>query len=424
MRRFLTSSIKRVWTTKTGNGFWALTDQGIVSLGTFLTNVEMARSLPPAEYGIFALICGVFNFLNSLHSALIVVPMTTRGSWMETPQIQRVVTGSMALTVLLFLPQGLVVVAATWAVGRPQLAPWALVALILWQFQETVRRAFMARLRHREAALGDILSYLGQAGAVWICTTHWSLSVGKALILMAATSGIAGLAQMAQHGLARVAAAEIREQGRLFWQLGRWVLMTNFTGLFLSQAYPWSLATCYGPAASGQFQAAANILGISHPVAFGIGSLIYPVVARAKSEQGERAAAKVGVTYGIQGGMLLLPFYLALLIWPQAVLQLFYGAASPYVELTDILRLLVVCYLIGYLANLLVIILNSLERTRVAFFSQLASALTTMIVGLPLTVWGGVIGAAAGGSLTALARLMASGFFLKQTTTTSGSNIQ
>jgi O-antigen/teichoic acid export membrane protein len=286
--------------------------------------------------------------------------------------------------------------------------------LIFWQFQETMRRAFMARLRHREAAWGDIISYLGQALLVWINVSYWNLTVEGALIIMAVTSGAAGLVQMVQHGLRRMRFTEIQHQAVVFWGLGRWILMTNFVGLFLSQAYPWALAFFYGAAVSAEFQAVSNILGISHPVIFGIGSLIYPAVARARGEYGEREATKIGLRYGIRGGMLLLPFYLILVIWPQSVLGLFYGSSSPYLDLAGVLRLFVLCYLIGYLANFMVVILNSLERTRVAFLSQLASAMTTMIIGLPLVMWGGVAGATAAAGLTSLTRLMAGGFFLSR----------
>jgi O-antigen/teichoic acid export membrane protein len=394
--------------------FWALVDQGAVSLGTFLTSVILARSLSPMGYGIFVLICSVINFLNSLHSALVTIPLSTRGARTEAHEIRRIATGSLILTTMLTLPLGAVMCAATWIVGRPRLAPWAIMLLVLWQVQETMRRAFMARLRHREAAWGDIISYLGQAALVWTSLRYWELTVEGALIMMAVTSGAAGLVQMVQHGLSWIEFTEIHLQAVVFWGLGRWMLMTSFVGIFLSQAYPWALAFFYGARVAAEFQAVSNILGISHPVAFGIGSLIYPAVARARGEHGERAATRIGFSYGLRGGMLLLPFYLILVIWPQSVLRLFYGAGSPYLDLSGILRLFVLAYLIGYLANLMVVILNSLERTRVAFLSQLASAITTIVIGLPLVIWGGIAGATAAGGLTSLTRLMASGFFLRQ----------
>jgi O-antigen/teichoic acid export membrane protein len=413
VRTFSTSLFKRVLSVKNRNGFWALTDQGAVSLGTFLTNVVLARSLPPAEYGIFALACGLIYFLNSLHSAVVTVPLISRGACATENEIRRLAAGALVLTTPLILPQAAVICIATWAVGRPGLIPWVIAVLVFWQFQEIIRRTFMARLRHREAILGDIVSYLGQAVIVWTFAARQDISAEKAFAVMAFTSGAAGLLQMIQHGLKWAPPTEIRRLAGVFWELGRWVLMTNFIGVFIFQAYPWMLAFFYSAAASAELQAAGNILGVSNPIFLGIGSLIYPAVVRTNGERGNREATKVGFGYALQGGMLLLPFYLILILWPQWALQLFYGANSPYLGLTGVLRLFVLCYSIGYLSNFMMTILNGLEKMKVAFFSQLAGAITTMVVGAPLAAWGGVTGAAAGGGLTSLAQLMVSGFYLR-----------
>jgi O-antigen/teichoic acid export membrane protein len=218
---------------------------------------------------------------------------------------------------------------------------------------------------------------------------------------------------MIQHGLKRVTPAETGRQACMFWELGRWVLMTNFIGVFIFHAYPWMLAIFYNTAASAELQAVGNILGVSNPVLLGIGSLIYPEVVRANGERGNREATKIGFGYALQGGLLLLPFYLILILRPQWALQLFYGANSPYLGLTGVLRLSVLCYSIGCLSIFMMIILNGLEKTKAAFFSQLAGAVTTIVVGAPLTAWGGVAGATAGGGLTTLAQLIVSGFYLR-----------
>ena len=115
VRTFSASLFKRVLSVKTCNGFWALTDQGAVSLGTFLTSVVLARSLPPAEYGIFALICGVIYFLNSLHSAVVTVPLIAKGACATESEIRGLAAGALVLTAPLILPQAAVICVATWS---------------------------------------------------------------------------------------------------------------------------------------------------------------------------------------------------------------------------------------------------------------------------------------------------------------------
>ena len=60
--------------------FWTLLDQGVVSLGTFLLSVLLARHLAPAEYGVFALLLGMLLLAQVINSSLIFYPMSIRSA--------------------------------------------------------------------------------------------------------------------------------------------------------------------------------------------------------------------------------------------------------------------------------------------------------------------------------------------------------
>ena len=57
---------------------WTLANQGVVSLGTFLVNVQLARQLPTEDYGAFALLLGAFLALQLFNSSLLLYPMSIR----------------------------------------------------------------------------------------------------------------------------------------------------------------------------------------------------------------------------------------------------------------------------------------------------------------------------------------------------------
>src|SRR5688500_7416295 len=145
---------------------WALVDQATLSLGNFLTNLVLLRFLAPAAFGTYALLFGTLMFAGSLHAALVVYPLSIgtipRGG-RSAGSFSRGVTagGALALTGVLWLPLSACLVAAAALLGRIDLAPWAVGALLLWLVQETLRRALLADLRHRAAMIGDAVSYLG-----------------------------------------------------------------------------------------------------------------------------------------------------------------------------------------------------------------------------------------------------------------------
>lgn len=377
-------------------GFWALADQGVVSLGTFLMSILLARHLPPAQYGIYALIFGAIIFLNGIHRSLVTYPLSIDGAGIDSSGLGRLAGTSLAFTVVLGLPLSAAVIIASYAAGAPAAAPWATATLLCWQFQETARRGLMAHLRHRDAIWGDIVSYLGQALVAWIVLQSGQLTLDSALITIALTSAMGGVIQALQIGLRTVDRAEMRRLVTRFWRLGSWMALGVLASFLWIQIFPWTLAFFHDTSEAAKFQAVINILGVSHPVMFGISNLIMPAAAGARLSGGVAEAQRVSARYALQGGALLVPFFLVLLIWPTTALSIFYGPDSPYAALVIPLRMLVITYIFMYAVQILGALLNGLERSSTVFLTQLVSILPAIAVGIPLSAQAGVAGACIG----------------------------
>jgi O-antigen/teichoic acid export membrane protein len=392
---------------------WALADQGVVSLGTFLTSVLVARNLPPAEYGVYILIFGTVIFLNGVQGSLIGFPLAIKGAAADREGLEEFTSAALALTGGLAVVLAVVVIGATIAVRRIELTPWALAALLLWQWQDCLRRALMSHGRYRDAMLGDALSFLGQAAVLWVISRVGSLSTELAFTVVAVTSGLSGLLQAAQVGLRVPTLASLRRCGLEFWSLGRWLMLTNFTNILTIQAFPWTLAYFHGLESAAQFQATANVMGVSHPVMFSMSNLIVPAVARARATDGVRAAWRVAAIYGGQAGLLLLPYFVLLLVWPDGMLELFYGADSPYLALEEMVRLFVLVYCFRYVVYVLGGVLRGLQAGQSVFLGQLAGALAALFIGLPLAAVS-AIGAVGGVVISAASEALATAYLLRR----------
>ncbi len=387
---------ERVRALGLAQGFWALADQGVVSLGTFLTSILLARHLSPAQYGVYALIFSALFYFTSIHSAVIIYPLSVTGAATKAKSLSRLSGTSLMFTGALGLLLSVAMVAASIAAGSASAAPWAVATLICWLFQETVRRALMAHLRHRDALLGDAVSYLGQGILIWTLTQIGQVSLPIIFGVIALTSAFAAAIQCLQVGIRFARPGEIGELVRRFWNLGRWALFGSTLGVLSAQAYPWILAYSHGSVETAKFQALINVLGVSHPIMFGISSLVVPAVAQANHKNGLSRARRVGLTFGAQGAALLLPYFTLLVIWPRSVLSVFYGSTSPYTDLSFALRVMVIAYCFVYLSYVLNGLLNGIERARFAFMAQLFESGASLLLGLPATAWLGVSGAAAG----------------------------
>lgn len=386
-------------------GFWSLADQGVVSVGNFATNILLARNVVEYDYGVFAILFGVMLFLNSIHTSFVSYPLSVKGATVELPGLQRFTGHSLLLTVLLSLPLMAAAAVAAVVLKRGDLVIWLGGALLFWQVQETLRRALMAHLRYREAIWGDAIHFLGQSAVIFVFAWWGELNLHVAFVAMCLAAAAGAAIQAIQLGLQRIRRAEWVEFLRISWDLGRWMLLSSLVGVVSLQVVPWVLAYFYGVDESGRLAAITTILGVIHPVLFGISSLIVPAASRALL-RGPRAAWRVGIKYTLLGSVLVAPYYLLVAAIPVVVLRVFYGTGSPYEDLTLALRMLVVCHAVDFLGTMLGGLLGGMGHSRWFFIANLAGMIATAAVSLPLTVLMGINGTLIGAIVAAVARLV------------------
>jgi O-antigen/teichoic acid export membrane protein len=377
-------------------GFWPIADQCVISLGNFLTTILMARALPPAEYGIFALIFGALIVLNTVHGALVVYPVivsTARTGPISSRQIVTVaLVAGVAVSLTLGAAGGL---AALWT-GRANFFLPALAALVAWQFQETTRTGLVAHLRFREALGGDALSYLGQAASVWAMAHAHHATVNATLLITAGTSTLGAAVQMWQlrlpgrfrlRGLQLLVGRSVRD--------GRWLLGNRILGVGTGQGFAWALAYRFGPAAVGNFQALINLLAFSHPVLFGVYNAITAAVA-GRGHSGRSTLTHTVAPFCTALGFLLVPYFLILLIAPEGAMCFYYGSSSPHLGGAYLLRILVVGYVFFLGIVVSSAILSGVSQTGSLFAAQCAATASTILWGVPMTLQFGLAGAALG----------------------------
>lgn len=374
-------------------GFWSLADQATVSLGNFLTQVFLARALAPEQYGVFALLFGIHLVMSGLHAALVVYPLSVRGAALDDAGLRRQLAGSLLATLGLAVPLGGVMLAAAWFLGWPQLGPWAVLAMLLWQVQETVRRALMSHLRHRDALPGDALSYLGQAAVVFALHQTGNLSLPTAFAAFAITSGFAATLQAAQLGLRPASLSSPEGFVADSWQLGRWALFANIASAFTMRLGPW-FAALRGITEAASFQALINLVGVANPVMLSMSNLIVPSVAQSRHKAESRFALRKTTQVATQGAIFLLSYYLVLIAAPVFALRLFYGPGSPYLQLATPLRILVAAYVLVFASHVLGAVFFGLGHSRSVWKANALGATATLLIGIPLAWKMGALGAA------------------------------
>jgi O-antigen/teichoic acid export membrane protein len=224
---------------------------------------------------------------------------------------------------------------------------------------------------------------------------------------MANVSAFSFAIQLMQIGLGRPSVTEVREHTGIFWRLGQWILMSHIVNLLSSQFIPWAIAYFHGIGVAGALRAIMNLLGATHPILYSVGSLIITLTAKIHKKDGLAAAQNVATRLAAQGALLILPFYIALFAFAEPILELVYGQGTPYLDFKAALQLASVGYCITFLAQMLQAFLNGLGDSRSSFFTDTVGALSALIVGLPLAIWTGVVGATISLSIVSSVRVIA-----------------
>lgn len=393
-----------------GRTSWSFADQGVVSLGNFLTQIVLARVLAPRDYGVFVLVFSAMLLLNNCQFSIVTYPLSVQGAASDLHGLRKLASFSLLFTALAAAPQAAVVFAVAAFLNHSALTLAIVLALACWQLQETLRRALMAHLRHRGALPGDALSYCGQAAAVWFLARHGELTLSAAFWVIASTSILAALVQAAQLRPVAVTYRESRNLLASFWKLGRWNLFAYALDAATGALFPWTLGLAQGVQEAASYQAASNLVRITHPVIFGVGNLIVPAASHAEREGGIRRAGRSALRYGSQGSLLLLPYLLVLVLWPHTALSLAYGHSSGYIGLTAAVRWFALAYVFSYLFTVLGAFLNGIGHPSKLFAAEVVGAVCALAVGIPLTIRSGVVGACMGFLFVGLARSAAGSY--------------
>ena len=397
-------------------GFWSLGDQAVLSLGNFLTNWLLLRS-QAVWYGNYFIVLSFILFMNNLHMALVTYPLSVTSSGISDSELRRRIRRAIGMTLLLAIPEGAAICWGTVATVGWYLVPLVIGALVLWQLQETVRRALMARLEHRRAIFGDIISYLGQAAAIWFVIHHGTISIENVFQIICITCLIAFVIQAIQ---VRVFAPidtlpmhSLRHHLYHNWNLGKWVLSSNITNVITCYSIPWTIRYFHGAMGVAMFSAVVLLPNASNPLLAGVANLITPVVAKIKAEGTLREAKHAAMKYALQGGFILLMFFGFLSIAPSVALHIFYKTGSPYLQLVTPLRVFVVVYALMYISAALTSYLCGLGESKLPFYGQVANAVITCLITLPLCAKYGVTGAAWGGLFPVAFQVILGIFFVQ-----------
>lgn len=373
-------------------------DQGLFALLSFVVNVLLARSLPPPDYGAFAVAFSVLLLMGTVHTAVMGEPMHVLG-----PSRYRTRTGvyvprviPLHFVVTIGMSAILLTVLTAFAVlHRPLATTTTLIALALSApgilFLWLMRRACYIDSRpHLAAVAGLVYALLVPVGLLLLMRVD-ALTAGSGLVILGISGLLVGgglLPHLVNRRSQSTAPIPLSDIAQEHWNYGRWALGSGLLSWVPGNAVMLALPLWHTLDDAGTLRVATTLMLPVQNIQTALAAVILPALIRARFSGHLRTKARMA-------GMLFLGLSAVyapiIVLFGSQVSALLFG--EQYRIDGTALLLLAAIPLVTAVSAVPGMVLRALERPDQVLRTYVAATIVTCLVGLPLVFEFGVLGA-------------------------------
>ena len=391
--------------------FFALVDQGAFAMANFLVNIQLARLLQPKEYGQFGLAFTIFTLVSVVLSAFLVEPMMINGSSTFAKNLKsylgflvrdfwKFVTPICAFLILLiggiYNEPEIFLLIVVLALGIGPLC-----------FQFFIRRVCYLYRKPWVAAVGG-LTYLS---LILISTflvdrvDHLNSQTGLGLMIFSAILGTTVMVMSLRKTLlnspaesANISSSEVRS---VHLKYGRWSVVTSILSWIPANIYILLLPIFWSYEKVGLLRASLNLILPVIQIQLAMTPLLLPwLVRQIHTSTFQLRLRQIGAL------LILFPtlWTLCLAIFGQALLEFAYDGKYETSSMT--LFLLGMTTMVSALVLTLSAAIKAHSEPKLLIRGYSLATLSSLVIGIPLMIWYGVLGVIVGMLIAASVNLL------------------
>lgn len=399
-------AVRFAWLKKGG---FAIVDQALFAGSNFVVNILLARSLPPAQYGAFALAFSVLLLIGGIHSAAITEPMMVFGPGKFSEGYRKylgvLILGHFCLTIplgaLLFGVGAVITKTANPSLGSALEGCGIAVPLML--FLWFARLAFYVKLNPAWSAVAGSIYFVVMTLMTWTITHFHRLTPMTGLVGIGCSGFVVALLF-----LGRLKPTWTRSQYPTVasvtyehWRYGRWSVASVLNNWIPANIYYLVIPVWFGLSGTATLRALLNLMLPVQNCVAGLSMVLMPSLVHDLGQSGTEGMNRTMTSHFSVLAGIIIPYSLVVCMSNHFVLQLLYG--GKYGSLSRDLILL--SGLVPFGAAAISILgngLRALERPDLIFWCYTAATTVSVAAGVPLTALWGVRGALLGMCLASL----------------------
>lgn len=378
----------------------ALADQGAVSGARLAASVLVGRAVGADGLGTFTLAFTVLVLAETALEAVVTLPYTVFSQSAAHDARGGALGNAFRDALTLAVALAIAVVAGgawAWASGDVSLGAVLLVVAGLLPARlamEFGRRVAFAEHRADVALAMDLAMAVVFVGGLGLGFATGRLSVvGAYALYTGACLGPALVWATVRRADLRADPSSRRAGRTAAWRFGRWIAGSRLALAGRETAMPWLLAAASGTAATGLFEAAAKVVGLTTPLVSGLANVLTPSIAAAHAQRGAAGVRAVVRRATIQLTAAVFAAALALAAGGDWLLGLLYGDAfGGQQTVVALFALAMVAEAAGVPSDAG---LWAIGRPSAGFAAQLAGLVVAAGTGVLLVPAWGVLGAVA-----------------------------
>jgi len=383
-------------------GFFALCDQGVVSITNFATAVIIGRVCGKAELGVYTLAWTLITLATEISAVLITAPYIVFGPQLGWSRrrwyLGSILAHQLLLSMMFALTMAAGAVLGSWRGWLPDrvstVVTTTAVVIVFISLREFVRRVSFAELKIGRALLVDITACIAQAVGVLLLLHFGALTASRTYTLLGISSAVAAGGWLAIHRGAfrsdtRIYARDLKRN----WRFAKWLLASCILSVLARYLYPWLLAAFHGTSATGTWAACLAIVALGNPVLLGLGNYVGPKISNVYAISGVGAMQRCVYRSSLLLTVLLFPVVLVLAGFGGRIVTGVYGNA--YAGGAGVVLLLALNMLIGALTYPYCCGLFSLECSKADLLINLVAVTLLFTLGVAAVKSYAALGAAA-----------------------------
>jgi len=412
-------------------GGLAILGQGLFAGAQFLMNVLLARWLSTDQYGAFALAYSGFLLVLMLYGACVYEPLIVFGSGRHAARFQEYFGLLARSNILVLAGFSALMFVSSYLFGRlfsPEvgrdfvaLSFASPFVLVMW----LGRGGFYARMSPGDAAWGGFIYLCALTAAIVGLRQSGRLSGSTAFLAMGLAGFVANVYLLWRIGFTWKRASgclTLKEVWGDHWSYGRWALASAVASWFPQNIYYALLPAKSGLEGAAAMRALTNLINPLLQTLAALAAVLIPVLVRRLQEGGIPKMKNTMRTLTI----LLIPgsvFYLVALWFSRSlVFRLVYAGKYQQYEtwpllLTGLVPIAVAAAIIVGSA------LRALEKPEWIFWAYAAATVSVIVLGLPLTLRGGVLGATGSLLISSLVAAITMAWFFHRIDSTENNRV-